>query len=282
MSRGSGATMGTWEGLGGSGVRVLRLGALATVAFAAMGAVAAEEPYWPKPMREVAAGFQGTRGYVAQLGDSITYSMAFWAPVGWADPTPFIPDDGLPKAPKGQRWRDLIQGVRAKGPDHGNYSGWRVGNVLKVLDQVLASDKPQVAIIMLGTNDISGNKVPDGYGPGLEQIVEKCLAAHCVPILNTIPPRRGHTEAVEKANAIVKQIAQRHKVPLVDYCAAILRLQPGDAWDGTLISKDGVHPTAGKTQDYSEANLKISGYALRTWLNFLMVRDLHFRVLGGQ
>ena len=260
----------------------MRKRAAIVVLFLAGTCAAAEEPYWLAPMRKVAAGFQGTRGHVAQLGDSITYSMAFWSPMGWADPTPFIPDDGLPKAPKGRRWRDAILGARAKGPDGGNYSGWRVGNVLKAVDKVLERDKPQAAILMLGTNDIRGNKVPADYGPGLEQIVQKCLAAHCVPILNTIPPRRGHMDAVKAANAVVKAIAEKHKVPLVDYCAAILKLQPGEAWDGTLISKDGVHPTGGKTQDYSSENLKLSGYALRNWLNFRLFRELYFRVLGGE
>jgi len=38
-------------------------------------------------MREVHAGFKGQKGYVAQFGDSITYSMAFWSPMSWDDPS---------------------------------------------------------------------------------------------------------------------------------------------------------------------------------------------------
>ena len=90
------------------------------------------------------------------------------------------------------------------------------------------------------------------------------------------------SSVVSDVNAIVKDIAKKHKIPLVDYCAAILKLQPGDAWDGTLISKDGVHPSGGKTQIYSPENLKTCGYALRNWLNFRAVRQLYFRVLGGE
>lgn len=241
-----------------------------------------EKPYWLDAMRLARQGFAGNAGYVAQLGDSITYSMAFWSPLGWADPAQYLPDDGLPKQPKAGRWRDLIKGTRDKGPEKGNYSGWRVGNILAVLDKLLAREKPEVAIVMVGTNDISGNRVPPDYAVGLDMIVRKCLAAKCIPILNTIPPRRGHTEAVEAANKTIKEIAVKHKVPLVDYCGEILRLQPGNAWDGTLISSDGVHPTAGKTQDYSPENLKVSGYALRNWLNFLAYRELHFAVLSRQ
>jgi len=237
------------------------------------------KPRWLDAMKTLHQGFKGKRGQVAQLGDSITYSMAFWSPIGWADPTPYIPDDGLPKKPKGGRWRDVIKGARDKGISNGNFSGWRVGDILKAIDKVLASDKPEVAIIMVGTNDIRGNRVPPDYRAGLEKVVAKCIAAHCIPILNTIPPRRGHIEAVGQVNLIVAEVARKHQCPLVDYCGAILRLRPGDAWDGALISKDGVHPTAGKTHDYSEENLAVSGYALRNYLNFMMFRTVYFTIL---
>lgn len=235
---------------------------------------------WLDPMRKVHAGFAGQAGYVAQLGDSITYSMAFWSPMGWADPAPYLPpDDGLPKTPPNKRWRDVVLGVRDKGGAHGNGSGWTVGNLLKIVDKVLRDKKPEVAIVMIGTNDISGGRVPKGYQAGLETVVTKCLAARCIPILNTIPPRRGRMEAVDQANKVIRDLAAKHHVPLVDYCAEILRRQPGGKWDGTLIGPDGVHPTAGQTNVYSEDNLQISGYALRNWLNFLMLREVHFRVL---
>ena len=74
-------------------------------------------------------------------------------------------------------------------------------------------------------------------------------------------------------------MALKYRVPLVDYHAAILERRPGRSWDGTLISKDGVHPTAGKTHVYSEENLRVSGYALRNWVNFLMYRRIYFRIL---
>ena len=244
---------------------------------------AVKTPYWLAPMAKVHAGFRGSAGYVAQLGDSITYSMAFWAPMGWSDPAPYLTDDdGLAKTPKPKRWRDVIRGIRDKGAQHGNYSGWTVGQVLKSTDRVLASKKPEVAVIMVGTNDVAGGRVPKGYRNALERIVTKCLAAQCIPVLNTIPPRRGRMAAVREANKIVRELARKHNVPLVDYFAEILRLRPGKTWDGTLIGRDGVHPTAGKTNVYSEENLKISGYALRNWLNFRMFREVYFRVLTAK
>ncbi len=248
---------------------------------AAAETAAASEPDWVKPMQKVHAGFQGSSGYVAQLGDSITYSMAFWTPIGWDDPQKYLTEsDGLPKTPPGKRWRDVIQGERDKGPQHGNYSGWTAKNLVAAIDKnVLEDSQPEMAIIMVGTNDISGGSVPKSYESDLEYIVEKCLAAHCVPVLNTIPPRRGHDKAVRDINEIIKRVAQTKQVPLVDFHAAIVQRRPDESWDGTLISKDGVHPSGGKTNIYAEANLKDCGYALRNWLNFLAVREVYFRVL---
>jgi len=231
-------------------------------------------------MRKLHAGFKGQRGQVAQFGDSITFSLAFWAPMGFADPVPFIlADDGLPKSPDKQRWRDVIKGVRDKGADKGNNSGWTVGQLLQSVDGVLKRDQPELAIIMIGTNDISGGRVPEMYEANLRQVVQKCLDAHCIAILNTIPPRRDRDEAVGQLNDIVRKLAKEHHIPLVDFHAECLRLRPEKSWDGTLISSDGVHPSGGDTAVYSDDNLRTSGYALRNWINFLAVRQLHFKVL---
>lgn len=234
-------------------------------------------------MRKVHAGFKGQEGYVAQFGDSITYSMAFWSPLGWDNPEQYLTtDDGLPKTPENARWRDHIKGTRDKGPKFANYSGWRVRQLLKSMDEVLKREKPEAAIIMIGTNDISGGSVPQGYRDGLEQVVQKCLDAHCVPILNTIPPRRGRDKAVDEANAIIREVAKQTKVPLADFHAECLRLRPGNSWDGTVISKDGVHPSGGQTNVYTDENMKNCGYALRNWVNFLVLRQLYFRVLHAE
>lgn len=234
-------------------------------------------------MRKVHASFKGQQGYVAQFGDSITFSMAFWSPMSWDNPGRFITeDDGSPASPAKVRWRDYVQGARDKGPKHANYSGWRVGQLLKSIDTVFERDRPEVAIIMIGTNDISGGKVPDSYQAGLEQVIAKCIAAHCVPILNTIPPRRGRNDAVDAANAIIRAVAREQNIPLADFHAEVIRRRPDETWDGTLISRDGIHPSGGKSNDYSETNLNNCGYALRNWVNFLVYRRLYFEVLNGQ
>ena len=239
-----------------------------------------EHPPWLEPMKKLNAQFKGDPMYVARFGDSITVSRAFWSPMGWSDPDPFLSDDGLPRRPLGDKpWKQVIKGIN---DEDGCGSGWSADNVLKVIDKVLAQRKPQVAIVMIGTNDISGDatRAPRDYEQKLEKIIAKCLEAKCIAILNTIPPRKGFDKAVTEVNEALKKLAKKHAVPLVDYHEAIVSRQPAGAWLGTLISDDGVHPTAGKTNDYSPENLKVSGYALRTWINFLMLREVYFKVIS--
>ena len=76
---------------------------------------AAEKPTWVEAMRAAHRGFAGQRGYVAQFGDSITFSMAFWTPIGWDEPDQYLTkDDGLAKRPRERRWRDTLQGLLAR------------------------------------------------------------------------------------------------------------------------------------------------------------------------
>lgn len=243
----------------------------------------ANSPDWVEHMQKVHADFDGEVGYVAQYGDSITYSMAFWSPMGWSDPSQYLKtDDGLPYKPDRKRWRDVILGAKDKGPEHGNFSGWTSRQIRKAVEKILPKRKPEIAIIMAGSNDIRGGDVPNKYRENIEAIIDTCIAEHCIPILNTIPPFRNRDSAVNEANEIIREIAKKKKVPLADYHAACMEYRPGNSWDGTIISKDGVHPTADKTHDYSEENLKNSGYALRNWVNFLVYRAIYFKVLHIQ
>ncbi len=249
---------------------------------ATISASAAEKPYWVEPMKTVHAGFHGNAGYVAQFGDSITYSMAFWTPIGWDEPDTYLTkDDGLPKRPKEKRWRNTLQGFRDKGGEAGNYSGWRVGDVLGVIDAVLKRERPEAAIIMIGTNDISGGSVPADYRAGLKKIVQKCLDSHCVPILNTIPPKAGQDRVVEEANRVIARwptsARSRWPTSTPNACGCA-----GQSWQKTIISDNGVHPSGGKTNVYTDENMKVCGYALRNWVDFLAVREVYFRVLAAE
>ena len=73
--------------------------------------------------------------------------------------------------------------------------------------------------------------------------MKQILAAGAVPILSTIPPRRNRQELVAAYNQALVDVARAEKLPLIDYYGQIVNRRAED-WDGTLISGDGVHPSA--------------------------------------
>jgi parallel beta-helix repeat protein len=236
---------------------------------------------WIKAMLKVRKHFHGQPNYVAQIGDSITHASGFWLPIKFADPALLLGDvdKELPKYPFGGPWSKTILGFEAKGSNHCNYPGWQCGHLLRNIDWLVKRDKPEVAIVMIGTNGINGGVLSDQYVTKVEDVLRRIMRTGCVPILNTIPPRRDRGEVVSECNDVIRGIAKRLRVPLVDYYAECLKLRPGLTWDNTLISKDGIHPTAGNNMDWSKKNRMVNGYAVRTWENFKMYRKVYFNVL---
>ncbi len=152
---------------------------------------------------------------------------------------------------------------------------------LKTLD-------PEVALIMFGTNDLHSMDV-DEYRDKLRDVVRRCLDNGTVVILSTIPPRHGFLKKSRIFADACRQVARLLSVPLVDYQAEILERRPDD-WDGaadafreyqeydvpTLLSRDGVHPSAPKRfqDDYSEQALKSNGYGLRSYLALIKYAEV--------
>lgn len=237
-----------------------------------------EGPDWREAMRQVHARFDGRPGTFAQFGDSITVSLAFWAP--------------LPQGRKGasealeaayQRvekhlapecWREW------KGTEFGSEGGqttlWAEANV----DEWLRRLDPEVALIMFGTNDLANTGV-DEYRHRLDAVVTHCLENGSIVILSTIPPRHGMVEKAAAFADAARQVARERRLPLVDFHAEILGRRPDD-WDGaqepfrtyegydvpTLVARDGVHPSAPRRYegDYSDEALRCHGYNLRNAL----------------
>src|SRR5215207_11239421 len=113
----------------------------------------AADPAWVAPMREVHARFTGTPGTFAQFGDSITVTMAFWAPLEWK-PKNLSPEAGralelVTKHQKHECWRGW------KGPEFGSNGGMTIAWADENIDQWLKKLNPEVAVIMFGSNDVA-------------------------------------------------------------------------------------------------------------------------------
>jgi hypothetical protein len=245
---------------------------------------------WVEAMRRVHQKFSGQKGTFAQFGDSITVTMAFWAPL------PYTRKNAPPEMERAFQIVNTYMRPecwRWKGPEFGNEGGKTVKWALEHVDEWLKRLNPEVVIIMFGTNDLTHVSV-DEYRAQLKSLVQKCLDNGTIVILSTIPPRSGFVEKSAAFAEAARQVATELKVPLVDYHAEILKRRPDD-WDGssekfkgyegydvpTLISRDGVHPShpAKYRDDYSEEALRCNGYSLRNYLVLLKYAEVIEKVL---
>lgn len=259
------------------------------LSFAGLSAWGAE-PEWVEPMRAVHGKFTGKAGTFAQFGDSITVTMAYWAPLQYERKNL---DEAGKKAWEGVSGHMSKECWRWKGGQYGSDGGMTIRWAHQNVEGWLRKLNPETVLIMFGTNDLNQLKAEE-YDARTREVVKKCLDNGTVVILSTIPPRHGMVEKSKQFAEVVRKIAAEMKVPLIDYQAEILKRRPED-WDGaekfkgakdvynveTLVSADGVHPSAPKKygNDYSEEGLANSGYGLRTYLTLVGYGEVVERVL---
>jgi len=115
--------------------------------------------------------------------------------------------------------------------------------------------RPSVALITLGTNDVAAGRSPESYRANLRRILDETLAWGVIPVLSTIPPQALGPERdarVSEFNAIVRELAAEHEIPLWDTFAAL------DALPDRGLSADGVHlnaPPDGRTATFDAEHL---------------------------
>jgi hypothetical protein len=246
---------------------------------------------WVERMKQVHAQFKGRKGTFATFGDSITVSMAFWAP---------LRNNRKNMSPEGEAAFKLVNRYmkpecwdKWRGPAFGNEGGMTIVWAEKNVQQWLHKHNPETALIMFGTNDLTSVPV-DAYGHKLRRVVDACLGNGTVVILSTIPPRSGMLKRSKELADIARRVATDTKVPLCDYFAECLKRRPDD-WDGvadtfkeyqgydvpTLIARDGVHPSYPKKYhgDYSEEGLKSNGYNLRSYVSMMAYAEVIRKIL---
>lgn len=241
---------------------------------------------WVAPMKAVHARFKGKPGTFGQYGDSITYTMAFLASHSYgATCIPAkCPEDVrrqlavLDTYARKSSWRD-------KGVAFGNISSvtsdWGRRHIREWQERL----KPEVAVIMFGTNDAGKGPGQPGYMENLAYMVDRCLADGTIPILTTASPRTDQKTnpaidaRVRENREAVLAIARAKRIPLIDYYGEILARQP-ENWDKTLMG-DQLHPSAREPwrMDFTEEALKNSGYTLRNYLTLRMYADIVNKVL---
>jgi len=242
-------------------------------------------PTWEyaEAMQNVARRGNGRPGVVLHVGDSITHANPYgqwarrgqgqtdedrealaWMHMGAEDDT-----DGWWLSrfdhPDGGRSFTAAGGLRADELLAGGKQG------LPSLAEMLARYRPQVVVLMIGTNDASAQRPVEAYLADVSRAIDLMLQRGVVPVLSSIPPHPGAEELAAAYNKGLRELAQARRLPFIDYEAEILRRRPDD-WNGTLLNRNDVHPTLGPTPDSAvlpptAENLRASGYLLRTWLS---------------
>jgi len=113
------------------------------------------------------------------------------------------------------------------------------------------------------------------YTTRMETLVERLLDWGIVPVLSTIPRRNDDADAdaqVPRYNGVIRDLAERRRLPLVDLEAAL------DALPRRGLASDGVHPSA-PVVDGRAHGCDLSESGLEHGLNLRMLD--HLRTLVG-
>ncbi len=258
----------------------------------------AEGPDYADAMTKVAARGKGRPGVVLHVGDSITYANPYgqWARGGqgqtaedkavltWMHSNKNDDTDGWYLAqfdhPDGGRSYTAAGGLRADQLLAGGH------NKLPALAKLLDTYRPQIVVLMIGTNDVSAGRKVEAYRADVAKALDRMLERGIVPVLTTIPPHVARPDLAKAYNAALRELAKAKSVPLLDYEAAILERRPTD-WNGTLLGKNDVHPTASQggttaSSAPTAANLKNSGYLLRGWLTVRKLAEVKKTVFDAK
>jgi len=278
---------------------------LAAGLVAEAGETAVTKDVWPwgPKMVQVAKQKKKMKGVVLHFGDSLTYAnqATRWAwSVRWNKNGGYTDEDrallewtnvGVQEDPRNGWWLARVDAKDANGILLGRSetaaSGMQVDQFLAggfcampPPLQILNTYYPQMVVICLGTNDVKNGRETAAIAADMEKLVDLCLREGAVPILSTIPPMGGPNSKVIELNAAYEALAKRKLIPLIDLYGEFVTRQPGNAWLGTLVDKDGVHLTHEFTDGpATDENLKNCGYLLKCWLSVQKLKEVKAKVI---
>ena len=228
---------------------------------------------------------QGSRGIIANLATAQVLTPSYYAteqprilPLGdsitageqYIDPTPgayrlqlwnnFVADDLSVDFIGSQTNED----TDLDDAQHEGHPGWTIGELTALLDEgLLTNDRPDIVLVMAGTNDILRHRRASRVIRELNQLIDRLqdelpdaqiLVSSLAPI---DPARKGEQRAntVEEVNALLPELAAKQG-PQVTYVDA------GGLLDLRDLVKDGIHPNEEGYQEIGNA-----------WYDALVERD---------
>lgn len=165
--------------------------------------------------------------------------------------------------------------------------GWHAGRAVwgspaPLAEEVRDAD-PRFAVVMYGTNDIELNR-PLMYAELMTRLTRMLEIRGVIPILTTIMPRDDDPEAdrvVDLYNAVVRGIAQRRRLPLIDYHRELAAL-PDHGLAGDRLHPN-VHFVDGDPHgcDFTAEGLT-HGYNVRNLITMEALHRMRTVVLEGE
>ncbi len=206
-------------------------------------------------------------GVFSKVGDSITVSDAFLKPFGWGaryynlrdytalQPvidyyTPTLAREANSFANESLAAKVGWPALAVLSPKAADAEYCAAGEAPVVCEYRWV--KPSVALIMIGTNDVTSTPV-ERFEQRLREVIEISIELGVVPVVSTLPPihRAGTEGRVELFNSLIRQLAVEYAIPVWDYWAALQGL-PNDG-----LAPDGVHPSlAPRSADFTPENLQ--------------------------
>ncbi|WP_199614421.1 GDSL-type esterase/lipase family protein [Paenibacillus alkalitolerans] len=123
-------------------------------------------------------------------------------------------------------------------------SGNTTAMMLSRLQTDVIAHKPDMCVILGGTNDVGGDVVTSTTIGNLEAMIKMLLAANITPIIGTMPPR-GDTlkdTLLVQTNTAIKDLAYRYKLILLDFHSVLVDPANGNFKAG--YAGDNLHPTS--------------------------------------
>ncbi len=241
---------------------------------------------WSHANGEVSGDPANPSGFVLAIAD-VSGRRGVTASSGM-DCTEFLSGDGN----AGVVMPDLADQAAARAA-LGNGGAYE-GN-LRASTMAAAYADAEVAVLMLGTNDVNQGKAANAVKHELAAIVDQFTVRYIVVVLSTIPPHHANDALAGQVSDVIRQLASEKKLALIDYRAEILARRPND-WNGTLMNAGDVHPSAGgggfdsASDPYANggdpathrtgAAATNSGYLLRSWLTIQKLKEVK-AALGG-
>jgi hypothetical protein len=136
--------------------------------------------------------------------------------------------------------------------------------------------RPTIALILLGTNDVS--QLPaEVFRGNLRRIIEISINRGVIPVISTLPDRASYSDQIRVFNGHIRELAREFGTPLWDYGAFMATLTNGG------LAADGVHPSwppgdYAAAADFSPENLQY-GYTLRNLTALQVLDDLWRQVI---